>query len=162
MDIRDDFYDENRGEFNTGKEMAIAHILGDDIDNPRYTFRLIEAITDKRIELLNKKFYEVKKISDGQKMDFGSLEKDVENTFDNSEQDLYFRIKRLFEDFERENNELNSQNLMLQKYLTQLNKEKMDLLIAINVCMNRLDNIEKFLGVNIQAKRVKKNMGKTK
>ena len=58
----------------------------------------------------------------------------------------------------KQNNNLNSQNLLLQKYLTQLTKEKMGLLVQINLCMNRLDNIEKYLGINIAAKRMKKNL----
>ena len=93
-----------------------------------------------------------------QKEDFGSLHKDIDDYFDNSENDLYYRIKNLFGDFEKQNDDLNSQNLLLQKYLTQLTKEKMDLLVQINLCMNRLDNIEKYLGINIAAKRMKKNL----
>ena len=58
--MNDNFYDKDKGEFNTGEDMKIAKILGDDIDNPKYTFRIIESITDKRIETLSKKFYEIK------------------------------------------------------------------------------------------------------
>jgi hypothetical protein len=36
----------------------------------------------------------------------------------------------------------------------------MDLLVQINLCMTRLDNIEKYLGINIAAKRMKKNLAK--
>lgn len=36
----------------------------------------------------------------------------------------------------------------------------MDLLIQIKLLMNRLDNIEKYLGINIAAKRMKKNLTK--
>ena len=61
MDMNDNFYDKDKGEFNTGEDMKIAKILGDDIDNPKYTFRIIESITDKRIESLSKKFYEIKR-----------------------------------------------------------------------------------------------------
>jgi hypothetical protein len=158
--FHDDFYDADTNLFNTSENMKVAHILGDEIDNPIYTFRLIESIADKRIQLLNKKFYEVRKNADSQKGDFGSLHKDIDDSFDNSENDLYYRIKNLFGDFEKLNDDLNSQNLLLQKYLTQLTKEKMDLLIQINLCMNRLDNIEKYLGINIAAKRMKKNLTK--
>ena len=63
MDMNDNFYDKDKGEFNTGEDMKIAKILGDDIDNPKYTFRIIENITDKRIESLSKKFYEIKKVN---------------------------------------------------------------------------------------------------
>ena len=88
------------------------------------------------------------------------MDKDMDNIFDNTEQELYYRIKTLFDDFEKQNNNLNSQNLLLQKYLTQLTKEKMDLLVQINLCMQRLDNLEKFLGISIANKRMKK-MNKT-
>ena len=160
IDTTDHFYDQEKGEFNTGDDMKIAHILGDDIDNPKYNFRLVESITDKRIEALSKKFYEIKKVSDSQKGEFDFMEKDIDNIFDNNEQELYFRIKTLFDDFEKQNNNLNSQNLLLQKYLTQLTKEKMDLLVQINLCMQRLDNLEKFLGISIANKRMKKTFNK--
>ena len=151
--FHDYFYDADKNIFNTSENMKVAHILGDEIDNPIYTFRLIESIADKRIELLNKKFYEVRKNAE-------CLHKDIDDTFDNSENDLYYRIKNLFGDFEKQNDDLNCQNLLLQKYLTQLTKEKMDLLVQINLCMTRLDNIEKYLGINIAAKRMKKNLAK--
>ena len=67
-----------KGEFKTTEDMKLAHILGDDIDNPKFTFRLIESITDKRIDSLSKKFYEVKKISDSQKGEFDFMEKDMD------------------------------------------------------------------------------------
>ena len=160
MDINANFYDPDKGEFSTGDDMKIAHILGDEIDDPKYTFKTIESVTDKRIDMLSKKFYEIKKLSETQKIEFESLEKDIEDTFDNSEQGLYFRIKSLFDEFEKQNSNLNSQNLLLQKYLTQLTKEKMDLLVQINYCMQRLDNLEKFLGISIASKRMKKTFNK--
>ena len=160
IDTKDNFYDSEKGEFNTGDDMKIAHVLGDNIDDPKYTFRLMESLVDKRIELLHQKFFEVKKVSESQKAEFECMEKDIDNVFDNSEQDLYFRIKSLFDEFEKQNNNLNSQNLLLQKYLTQLTKEKMDLLVQINYCMQRLDNLEKFLGISIAAKRMKKTFNK--
>ena len=85
------FYDKDKGEFNTGEDMKIAKILGDDIDNPKYTFRIIESITDKRIETLSKKFYEIKKESDSHKLDFDNMGTDIDNIFDNIEQELYYR-----------------------------------------------------------------------
>ena len=73
---------------------------------------------------------------------------------------MYYKIKSLFSDFEKQNEQLNAQNLLLQRYLTQLTKEKMDLLVQINIAMNKLDNVEKFLGINIANKRMKKNLNK--
>ena len=134
MEMNDNFYDKDKGEFNTGEDMKMAKVLGDDIDNPKYTFRLIESITDKRIETLSKKFYEIKKESDSHKLDFDNMGK--------------------------QSNNLNSQNLLLQKYLTQLTKDKMDLLVQINLCMQRLDSLEKFLGISIANKRMKKTFNK--
>ena len=160
MDMNDNFYDKDKGEFNTGEDMKIAKILGDDIDNPKYTFRIIESITDKRIESLSKKFYEIKKEGDSHKLDFDNMGTDIDNIFDNIEQELYYRIKTLFEDFDKQSNNLNSQNLLLQKYLTQLTKDKMDLLVQINLCMQRLDSLENFLGISIANKRMKKTFNK--
>ena len=65
--FHDYFYDADRDIFNVSDDMKVTHILGDEIDNPLYTFRLIESIADKRIELLNQKFYEVRKSADNQK-----------------------------------------------------------------------------------------------
>ena len=106
MEMNDNFYDKDKGEFNTGEDMKIAKILGDDIDNPKYTFRIIESITDKRIETLSKKFYEIKKESDSHKLDFDNMGTDIDNIFDNIEQELYYRIKTLFEDFDKQSNKI--------------------------------------------------------
>ena len=38
----------------------------------------------------------------------------------------------------------------------------MDLLVQINMCMNRLDQLEKYLGINLAAKRTKKSLMNTK
>ena len=88
MEMNDNFYDKDKGEFNTGEDMKIAKVLGDDIDNPKYTFRLIESITDKRIESLSKKFYEIKKESDSHKLDFDNMGTDIDN--------IYYLLKVFF------------------------------------------------------------------
>ena len=49
MDINDKFYEQEKGEFKTGENMKLAHILCYDIDNPKFTFRFIEKITDKKL-----------------------------------------------------------------------------------------------------------------
>ena len=46
--FHDYFYDADKNIFNTSENMKVAHILGDEIDNPIYTFRLIESIAEKR------------------------------------------------------------------------------------------------------------------
>ena len=82
---------------------------------------------------------------------------EIKDTFDNIENEMYYKLKGIAADFFKENERLNSDNLLLQKYLTTLTKEKMDLLVQINLCMNRLDELEKYLGINIANKRNKKN-----
>ena len=105
-------------------------------------------------------FFDIRKIADAQVEESNGLNKEIDDNFDNIENELYYKIKTLFSDFEKQNDELNAQNLLLQKYLTQLTKEKMDLLVQINIAMNKLDNIEKFLGINIANKRMKKSLNK--
>ena len=156
----DHFYDEDTGMFIINPEVKMAHVLGEDVDNPKATFRKIENIFDNRINLLSKAFFDIRKIADAQIEESNGLNKEIDDNFDNIENELYYKIKTLFSDFEKQNDELNAQNLLLQKYLTQLTKEKMDLLVQINIAMNKLDNIEKFLGINIANKRMKKSLNK--
>ena len=153
MGDEEEFYDEKEGYFKINPEINVAHLLGEDVDKPRETFRKVENICDRRINQLSKVMYMLRKESELQKEETGQLDNLVEKEFDEMENDLYYRIKNLFGDFERKNEELIAQNLMLQKYLTQLTKEKMDLLVQINVCMNKLDNIENYMGINLAQKR---------
>ena len=83
---------------------------------------------------------------------------EIKDNFDNIENELYYKLTDMAGAFFKENEKLNSENLLLQKYLTSLTKEKMDLLVQINLCMTRLDEIEKYLGINIANKRNKKSM----
>lgn len=160
MEQTDNFYDTETGMFIINPEVKMAHILGEDVDNPKATFRKIENIFDNRINLLSKQFFDIRKIADSQVEECNRLNKEIDSNFDNIENELYYKIKSLFSDFEKQNEQLNAQNLLLQKYLTQLTKEKMDLLVQINIAMNKLDNVEKFLGINIANKRMKKNLNK--
>ena len=49
-----------------------------------------------------------------------------------------------------------SYNLLLQKQITTLKKEKVDLSISVNNLNAKLDNIEKQLGISVNLKRLKK------
>lgn len=152
------FYDQEEDMFKITPNTAKAHLLGEDVDNPVENFHNIENICDERINLLSKVLYNLKKKGGNNADDIMNLTNNISDVFDNIENGLYFRIKNLFSDFEKKNDELNAQNLLLQKHLTKLTKEKMDLLIEINKCMQKLDQIEQFLGINIEAKRTKKNI----
>ena len=52
--------------------------------------------------------------------------------------------------------EQKSYNLLLQKQITSLKKEKVDIASQISVLNQRLDDIEKDLGINLGQKRGKK------
>jgi hypothetical protein len=104
----------------------------------------------------------LKKSQGNQKNDLENFSKDIKDNFDNIENELYYKLKDMASEFFKENDKLNSENLLLQKYLTALTKDKMDLLVQINMCMNRLDQLEKYLGINLAAKRTKKSLMNTK
>jgi hypothetical protein len=157
------FYDEDTGLFRTDDpDLRMASYLGEDVDNPIVSFKHIENIFDDRINLLSSKLFDLKKSQGNQKNDLENFSKDIKDNFDNIENELYYKLKDMASEFFKENDKLNSENLLLQKYLTALTKDKMDLLVQINLCMNRLDQLEKYLGINIAAKRTKKSLMNTK
>lgn len=160
MEQTDNFFDPDTGFFNSNPDIKIAAVLGEDVDNPKQTFKKVENIFDNRINVLSKQTFEIKKTADTQMEEAHSINADIDGAFDEIENELYHKIKTLFSDFEKQNEDLNAQNLMLQKYLTQLTKEKMDLLVQINLAMNRLDSIENYLGIDIANKRLKKGFNK--
>ena len=157
------FYDEDTGLFRTDDpDLRMASYLGEDVDNPIVSFKHIENIFDDRINLLSSKLFDLKKSQGNQKNDLENFSKDIKDNFDNIENELYYKLKDMASEFFKENDKLNSENLLLQKYLTALTKDKMDLLVQTNLCMNRLDQLEKYLGINIAAKRTKKSLMNTK
>ena len=157
------FYDEDTGLFRTDDpDLRLANYLGEDVDNPIVSFKHIENIFDERINLLSSKLFDLKKSQGNQKNDLENFSKDIKDNFDNIENELYYKLKDMASEFFKENDKLNSENLLLQKYLTALTKDKMDLLVQINMCMNRLDQLEKYLGINLAAKRTKKSLMNTK
>ena len=157
------FYDEDTGLFRTDDpDLRMASYLGEDVDNPIVSFKHIENIFDDRINLMSSKLFDLKKSQGNQKNDLENFSKDIKDNFDNIENELYYKLKDMASEFFKENDKLNSENLLLQKYLTALTKDKMDLLVQINLCMNRLDQLEKYLGINIAAKRTKKSLMNTK
>lgn len=153
----DPFYDQEEEVFKITPNTKIAHLLGEEIDNPSETFHMVENICDDRISVLGKVLLSLKKKSGNHADEMMNLTNDIVDKFDKIENGLYYRIKSLFGEFEKKNEELNAQNLLLQKHLTKLTKEKMDILIQINLCMQKLDKIEQFLGINIESKRTKKS-----
>lgn len=152
----DPFWDAEEEVFRINENTKIAHLLGEEIENPNITFHKVENICDERIGLLSNALYGLKKKSGNFSDDMMNLTNNINKNFEDIENSLYFKVKNLFNDFETQNEELNAKNLLLQKHLTKLTKEKMDILIQINLCMQQLDKIESFLGINIESKRTKK------
>ena len=108
------------------------------------------------------KLFDLKKSQLNQKNEMENFSNEIKDNFDTIENELYYKLKDMAAEFFKENDKLNSENLLLQKYLTSLTKEKMDLLVQINLCMNRLDELEKYLGINIANKRNKKTLNNQK
>lgn len=157
------FYDEESGQFRINDpDLVVAKHLGEDIDNPIVSFRNAENVYDDRINQLSSKLFDLKKSQANQKNEMENFSNEIKDNFDSIENELYYKLKDMAGEFFKENDKLNSENLLLQKYLTSLTKEKMDLLIQINLCMNRLDELEKYLGINIANKRNKKNLNNQK
>jgi hypothetical protein len=80
------------------------------------------------------------------------MKRDIENI----ENDNYYEIKKYFSNLLENIEEQKSYNLLLQKQITGIKKEKIDLMGQINNLNQRLDDVEKTLGINLGNKRGKK------
>lgn len=79
---------------------------------------------------------------------------DIEIEADNIEKEFYFTVKENFNKLIEDIEEQKSYNLLLQKQLTTLKKEKVDLQHQVTVLNFKIDAIEKDLGISL--KRTKK------
>lgn len=79
---------------------------------------------------------------------------EIEIEADNIEKEFYFTVKENFNKLIEEIEEQKSYNLLLQKQLTSLKKEKVDLQHQVTLLNNKLDALEKDLGISL--KRTKK------
>jgi chromosome segregation ATPase len=136
--------------------MKVASLLGEDVANPKITFRSIEGLLDERITLLSKKLYEYTKEHDKEKQTYENIESEADNDLDDVESDLFFRIKNSITNLHNDVDKLDAESLLLQKQITTLKKEKVDLINQLNGLNLKLDNLESDLGINISAKRTKK------
>ena len=97
---------------------------------------------------------EFKKTFNVEKQKFDTIKVEIEIEADNIEKEFYFTVKENFNKLIEEIEEQKSYNLLLQKQLTSLKKEKVDLQHQVNGLNIRLDAIEKDLGISL--KRMKK------
>lgn len=146
---------------NLGDELKLSNLLGEDVDNPKITFRTLECLLDvnymlnqDRIRDLDKRLLEYKKQYDVEKQKFENIKLEIEIEADNIEKEFYFTVKENFNKLIEEIEEQKSYNLLLQKQLTSLKKEKVDLQHQVTLLNNKLDAIEKDLGISL--KRTKK------
>lgn len=93
---------------------------------------------------------------DKEMQSYSNLSTDVKAEIDNIENDNYYEVKKHYTELVEGIDEQKSYNLLLQKQITTLKKEKMDVTVQVNNLNGRLDKIEKDLGVNIALKRAKK------
>ena len=92
-------------------------------------------------------------------MDKQSLEnitETIKREIENIENDNYYEIKKYFSNLLESIEEQKSYNLLLQKQITSLKKEKVDIMMQITGLNSKLDDIEKDLGINLNMKRGKK------
>jgi len=80
----------------------------------------------------------------------------IKREIENIENDNYYEIKKYFSNLLENIEEQKSYNLLLQKQITSLKKEKVDLMSQITHLNQRLDDVEKDLGINLGVKRGKK------
>jgi septation ring formation regulator EzrA len=100
--------------------------------------------------------YEFSKFSDKEKNLFDGVTNDIDDEFSKIETENYHRVKENLDNLNAKLDEMKSENLLYQKQLTTLKKEKMDLINQILGLNNKLNDIEKDLGINLSSKRIKR------
>lgn len=131
-------------------------MLGEEIDNPKVTFRGTETVLEDRIATLSKILYEFIKEYDKDKNFFDNLDQKVNSDVDAVENEYFYDIKKKITTLHEGLDDLEAYNLLLQKQITTLKKEKVDIILQIGGLNEKLDKVEKDLGINIGAKRTKK------
>lgn len=147
------FYDDKLGLFNTTDETRVVKFLGEELDHPVFSFTKVETILEDRIKDLQKFHYNEVKSFKNEKKIFEDIMTDAINDVKVLEKDLYFRIKGNFETMANDINEQKSLNLVYQRQITSLKKEKNEISLELKGLINRLDELEKTLGINIKDKR---------
>lgn len=131
-------------------------MLGEEVDNPKVTFRGTETVLEERIGILSKILYDFIKEYDKDKNYFDNLDQKVNIDIDAVENEYFYDIKKKITTLHEGLDDLEAYNLLLQKQITTLKKEKVDFILQITALNEKLDRLEKELGINIAAKRTKK------
>jgi len=131
-------------------------LLGEEVDNPKVTFRGTETVLEERIGILSKILYDFIKEYDKDKNYFDNLDQKVNIDIDAVENEYFYDIKKKITTLHEGLDDLEAYNLLLQKQITTLKKEKVDFILQITALNEKLDRLEKELGINIAVKRTKK------
>lgn len=139
--------------------------MGEDLDNPKITFHEINFLLEvfylnfklkDRIKDLQKRMQVFIKDFDRDQQTYLEVVNQAKQEIDNMENDNFVEIKNTFIKCTDEIEDQKSYNLLLQKQITSLKKEKVDTSIQINNLNAKLDNIEKDLGIIVNSRRLKK------
>jgi chromosome segregation ATPase len=131
-------------------------MLGEEVENPKCTFRGVEAVLEDRIKELNRKLLEYSRFSEKEQNGYDNIGNEIEEEFKKIDEENHVKIKSKLEELNDKLNEARSENLLYQKQLTTLKKERTDLMSQIMTLNGRLDDLEKVLGINLAPKKVKK------
>jgi chromosome segregation ATPase len=130
--------------------------LGEEVDNPKCTFRGVETVLEERIRELNRKLVEYSRFSEKEQGNYENIGNEIEEEFKKIDEENHIKIKSKLEELNEKLNEARSENLLYQKQLTTLKKERTDLMSQILQLNSKLDELEKVLGINLAPKKVKK------
>lgn len=152
---QDSFFDSKTEIFNTSSDLKIHRHLGEELENPKINFLLAQDLVEHRIKKLQEMLYTYVDNFESDKKRHNEINNEAQLHLDTFEKDMYFRIKGNFETLADDINEQKSLNLLNQKQITNLKKEKNENMLEMNKLHSRLDNIEKVLGINLKEKREK-------
>jgi hypothetical protein len=110
------------------------------------------------MNLLSARLYDFIRDHDKEKQNYDNLDMKVGNDIDSLDNEYFYEIKKHVEDLHTGLDDLDAYSLLLQKQITTLKKEKVDLTLKITSLNDKLDHLEKDLGINIAAKRAKKKI----
>ena len=152
---KDKFYDKHLKMFHTEEHLKIHPELGENIKDPKYSFTQAENIIEGRIKMIQDRLYDFITTFNEEKKRNKDIITDAECNLGVMHKEAYFEIKGNFENLNDKINEQKSLNLLNQKQITALKKEKNEKTLEMNKLHERLNKIEDVLGINLKDKKDK-------
>lgn len=150
---KDLFYDKQLQRFNTNEDLKIHYSLGENVKDPKYSFTKAELIIEDRIKSTQDKLYDFITTFNEERKRNNDIITDAKCNLEVMHKEAYFEIKDNFENLNDKINEQKSLNLLNQKQITALKKEKNEKTLEINKLHDRLNRIEDILGINLKDKK---------